>query len=112
MYKRQVDDQRIRALQRHHVARLKLIVMQAADILLRHILYGHAVNACRNILRQNIHRVERGDDHLLPIRLPVSYTHLAPWVAMFPLLFIVVTILIFNILGDSLRDVLDPKLKV
>ena len=36
----------------------------------------------------------------------------APWVAMFPLLFIVVTILIFNILGDSLRDVLDPKLKV
>lgn len=64
-----VDDQRIRALQRHHVARLKLIVMQAADILLRHILYGHAVNACRNILRQNIHRVERGDDYLLPIRL-------------------------------------------
>ena len=36
----------------------------------------------------------------------------SPWVALFPLLFIVVTILIFNILGDSLRDVLDPKLKV
>ena len=36
----------------------------------------------------------------------------APWMALFPLLFIVVTILVFNILGDSLRDVLDPKLKV
>lgn len=36
----------------------------------------------------------------------------APWTATFPLLFIVITILIFNILGDSLRDVLDPKLKV
>ena len=34
-----------------------------------------------------------------------------PWVALFPLLFIVVTILVFNILGDALRDVLDPKLK-
>jgi len=36
----------------------------------------------------------------------------APWGVLFPLLFIVVTILIFNILGDALRDVLDPKLKV
>lgn len=36
----------------------------------------------------------------------------APWVALFPLLFIIVTILVFNILGDALRDVLDPKLKV
>lgn len=35
-----------------------------------------------------------------------------PWVALFPLLFIVITILVFNILGDALRDVLDPKLKV
>lgn len=36
----------------------------------------------------------------------------APWGVVFPLLFIVVTILVFNILGDALRDVLDPKLKV
>ncbi|MEG2118738.1 MAG: ABC transporter permease [Pseudoflavonifractor sp.] len=35
----------------------------------------------------------------------------APWMAIFPALFIIVTILLFNILGDSLRDVLDPKLK-
>ncbi len=34
-----------------------------------------------------------------------------PYVALFPLLFIVLTILVFNILGDALRDVLDPKLK-
>ena len=36
----------------------------------------------------------------------------APWSALSPLLCIVVTILVFNILGDALRDVLDPKLKV
>ncbi len=35
-----------------------------------------------------------------------------PYLAIFPLLFIVLTILVFNILGDALRDVLDPKLKV
>ena len=40
-----------------------------------------------------------------------SYMEQAPWTALFPILFIVVTILLFNILGDSLRDVLDPKLK-
>lgn len=40
------------------------------------------------------------------------YMELAPWTAIFPALFIIITILSFNLLGDSLRDVLDPKLKV
>jgi peptide/nickel transport system permease protein len=40
-----------------------------------------------------------------------AYMEQAPWMAVFPALFIIVTILLFNILGDSLRDVLDPKLK-
>lgn len=40
-----------------------------------------------------------------------TYMEQAPWMAVFPALFIIVTILLFNILGDSLRDVLDPKLK-
>jgi len=41
-----------------------------------------------------------------------SYMELAPWTAIMPCIFIVVTIFSFNILGDSLRDVLDPKLKL
>lgn len=41
-----------------------------------------------------------------------KYMERDPWLILFPLLFIVVTILVFNILGDSLRDVLDPKLKL
>jgi peptide/nickel transport system permease protein len=41
-----------------------------------------------------------------------KYMELAPWLAIFPGLFIILTILSFNILGDSLRDVLDPKLKL
>lgn len=40
-----------------------------------------------------------------------STMELAPWTAVFPALFIFLTILSFNILGDSLRDILDPKLK-
>ena len=40
------------------------------------------------------------------------HMELAPWTAIFPAVFIIFTILSFNILGDSLRDVLDPKLKI
>lgn len=35
----------------------------------------------------------------------------APFVSIFPGLFIMITVLSFNILGDGLRDALDPKLK-
>ena len=41
-----------------------------------------------------------------------SLMELAPWTAVFPAVFIIITILSFNILGDSLRDVLDPRLKI
>lgn len=41
-----------------------------------------------------------------------TFMEQAPWMAIFPVLFIIVTILLFNILGDALRDVLDPKLKL
>ena len=41
-----------------------------------------------------------------------SYMVQYPWTALVPLLFIELTILVVNILGDALRDVLDPKLKV
>ncbi len=41
-----------------------------------------------------------------------KYMEIAPWLAIFPAAFIICTILSFNILGDSLRDVLDPKLKL
>ncbi|WP_078592595.1 ABC transporter permease [Evansella clarkii] len=40
-----------------------------------------------------------------------GYMELAPWIAIFPALFIILTIFCFNLLGDSLRDLLDPKLK-
>jgi peptide/nickel transport system permease protein len=33
----------------------------------------------------------------------------APWMAIFPGLAIFVTVLAFNLLGDGLRDALDPK---
>jgi peptide/nickel transport system permease protein len=35
----------------------------------------------------------------------------APWVTMFPGLAIVVTVLGINLLGDGLRDILDPRLR-
>ena len=36
---------------------------------------------------------------------------IAPWTALFPGLAIVVLVLGFNLLGDGLRDILDPKLR-
>ncbi len=33
------------------------------------------------------------------------------WMAVYPGLCIIITVFGFNILGDSLRDVLDPRLK-
>jgi len=40
-----------------------------------------------------------------------EYMRTAWWMAVFPGLCIVITVFGFNILGDSLRDVLDPRLK-
>ncbi|MFP4199029.1 MAG: ABC transporter permease [Halanaerobium sp.] len=40
-----------------------------------------------------------------------SYMELAPWTVIFPSLAIMFSVLGFNILGDGLRDVLDPKLQ-
>lgn len=39
------------------------------------------------------------------------FMELAPWTAVFPALAIMVTVLAFNLFGDGLRDVLDPRLK-
>jgi dipeptide transport system permease protein len=40
-----------------------------------------------------------------------QYIDSAWWVVTFPGLAILVTVLAFNLLGDGLRDALDPKLK-
>ena len=40
-----------------------------------------------------------------------SYMEIAPWMMAFPVTAIIITIFCFNLLGDSLRDLLDPKLK-
>ena len=34
---------------------------------------------------------------------------LAPWISVFPGLFILLTVLGVNLLGDGLRDTLDPR---
>lgn len=41
-----------------------------------------------------------------------TYMQLAPWLAIFPGLAIMITILGFNFIGDWLRDVLDPRMGV
>ena len=40
-----------------------------------------------------------------------TYFRSAPWLAIFPGLAIGLTVLSFNLLGDSLRDMLDPRLR-
>lgn len=39
------------------------------------------------------------------------FMELAPWTAIFPASAIMVTVMSFNLFGDGLRDVLDPKLR-
>jgi peptide/nickel transport system permease protein len=40
-----------------------------------------------------------------------DYIRTAPWIALAPGLFIFLTVLAFNFVGDGLRDALDPKLR-
>ncbi|TKX52083.1 ABC transporter permease, partial [Halorubrum sp. SP3] len=44
----------------------------------------------------------------LMIRQSKQYLTQAPWMAIFPGLGIAATVLGFNLLGDGIRDVLDP----
>jgi peptide/nickel transport system permease protein len=39
-----------------------------------------------------------------------NFIHVAPWMTIFPGVFISITVLGINLVGDGLRDVLDPKL--
>jgi len=38
------------------------------------------------------------------------FIELAPWMAVFPGLAIIFAVLAFNLMGDALRDALDPRL--
>ena len=40
-----------------------------------------------------------------------AFMERAPWLAIFPGLAISITVLAFNLLGDVIRDVLDPRLR-
>ncbi|HIC96382.1 TPA: ABC transporter permease [Candidatus Bipolaricaulota bacterium] len=40
-----------------------------------------------------------------------TFMHLSPWPAVFPGLAIMIAVLGFNLLGDGLRDILDPRIK-
>ncbi|MCH7548420.1 MAG: ABC transporter permease, partial [Candidatus Krumholzibacteriota bacterium] len=40
----------------------------------------------------------------------LDYLRVAPWLCVVPGVVITMTILGFNLMGDALRDVLDPKL--
>jgi peptide/nickel transport system permease protein len=41
-----------------------------------------------------------------------QYAESAPWMAIFPGLAITLAVLAFNLFGDALRDVLDPRMRV
>ena len=44
-------------------------------------------------------------------RAAQSYVDVAPWLGVFPGLALALVVFSFNLLGDSLRDVLDPRLR-
>lgn len=40
-----------------------------------------------------------------------NYIQVAPWIILFPGLFLAISVLSFNLIGDAIRDGLDPKLR-
>lgn len=44
------------------------------------------------------------------VRVGVDYLGYAPWISIFPGLTILITVFAFNMIGDGLRDISDPKL--
>jgi ABC-type dipeptide/oligopeptide/nickel transport system permease subunit len=46
------------------------------------------------------------------VSLNRSYLPSAPWMVLFPGFAIALTVMLFNIFGDMLRDALDPNIKV
>ena len=46
------------------------------------------------------------------LNLARTYMEISPWMAIFPGLAIMIVVLGFNFLGDGLRDVLDPRLRM
>ncbi len=46
------------------------------------------------------------------LNLARTFMEISPWMAIFPGLAIMIVVLGFNFLGDGLRDVLDPRLRV
>ncbi len=40
-----------------------------------------------------------------------NYIQVAPWIILFPGIFLAISVLSFNLLGDAVRDNLDPKLR-
>jgi peptide/nickel transport system permease protein len=45
------------------------------------------------------------------IRSGIDVLANAPWLSLFPGLSILITVLAFNMIGDGLRDIADPKLR-
>jgi peptide/nickel transport system permease protein len=41
-----------------------------------------------------------------------DYIGQAPWLAVFPGLSIFLVVMAFNLLGDAIRDALDPRLRI
>jgi peptide/nickel transport system permease protein len=40
-----------------------------------------------------------------------TYIRIAPWLALFPGIALVMTVLSINLLGDGLRDIFDPEMR-
>jgi len=124
-YIRVVRGEVLRLREREFVVAARAVGASSWRIIFRHIVPNlvapvivlATIGAGRAIL------VEAGLSYLgLGVRPPkaswgadveVGYKYLAsaPWIAIFPGLAIVLTVLALNFVGDGLRDVLDPRLR-
>jgi peptide/nickel transport system permease protein len=124
-YARIVRSQTLVMRERAFVEAARAVGIGGGAIMLRHILpnivgpilvegslrVGHAIlaEAALSFLGLGVPAPEPSWGAMLLGAQP--YFRSAPWVAIFPGLAITVTVLGFNLLGDGLRDAIDPKLR-
>ena len=124
-YARIVRSQTLVMRERAFVEAARALGIQDGWIILRHILpnivgpilvegslrVGHAIlaEAALSFLGLGVPPPEPSWGAMLLGAQP--YFRSAPWVAIFPGLAITITVLGFNLVGDGLRDAIDPKLR-
>lgn len=93
---------------RHILPQTATYVIIAATLSIPSFIIAEAV---LSLIGLGIQQPDPSWGNMLSLAVNASVLVLQPWLVWSPAILIVLTVLAFNLLGDGLRDALDPKLK-